>query len=467
MENKRPLNLFTLVMINITAVLSLSSIAYMATIGLASIWFFALAAIMFFIPSALVCAELSSMMHSDNGGVFTWVSRAFGEKTGLVAIWMEWFNNVISYASTLSALVATLAYLGFSGLDTNPHTIFVAMNIILWSVIFFNFSPISKIATLNIVGALFGMILPGVLIISCGIYWMFHGHIQVQFGEFSSYEPVMGFATFALFVKVLSSYSGIQAVSFHSRNIQKPERNIPLSMIIAVIAIFSLTAIATICLASIIPSDKVNAMNGLIQGITIVLDKLNLHFLSGPISLCIAIGMLAALSTWVLGPARAMQEVARQGLIPHEFAAINKHGMPINVLFIEGIIGTFLSLAFLYMPSIQAAFAMIIALTSQFTVFMFIMIFASAIYLRYKEPHTHRIFRVGPKGSNIGMIVVATLGLISCGCGFFLGIFPPKFSHVQNVSSYITLMLIADVIIIAIPFTYIGFRAYVKNSMKD
>src|SRR3990167_9461351 len=115
MYQHKELKLFTLVMINLTAVLSLSSIAYMATIGLQSVIFFAVAAIMFFIPSALVSAELGGMMTDDNGGVYTWVSRAFGKNIGLVAIWMEWFNNVIGFPATMAAMVATFAYVGFPG----------------------------------------------------------------------------------------------------------------------------------------------------------------------------------------------------------------------------------------------------------------------------------------------------------------------------------------------------------------
>lgn len=453
----KELKLFTLVTISITAVLSLSSIAYMATIGLQSILFFAVAAIMFFIPSALISAELGSMLTGTNGGVYTWVSSAFGKNAGIIAIWMEWFNNVISLPSGLAAMVATFAYIGFPSMATNSHAMFLFMLITLWLLSFFNCLSISKVAILNVVGAILGMILPGILLIGCGIYWLMFGNVQLHFNSIHDWIPEFSFITFALLVKVLSSYSGIQAVAFHSRNVNNPKRNIPLSMMIALVVIFILTTFATVSLASIVPAQDLNVLNGLIQGINLVLHKFQLNFLSKIITICICIGMISAASTWILGPARAVQEVARNGLAPTFMAKTNNVGMPINILLLQAVIASVIATAFILLPSIEEAFAMIIALTSQFTVMMWVMVFASAIKLRYSKKDMDRPFRVGKTG-NLSMNIWAGLGIISCACGFFLGLFPPKFSHVHNVSSYIILMIIADLIIIGLPFIYLWYR---------
>lgn len=463
MQKESPrLGLFTLVTINITAVLSLSSIAYMATIGLQSIIFFALAAFMFFIPSALISAELSSMMPNNNGGVYTWVSNAFGNNTGLIAIWMEWFNNNIGFPASLAAIVATSAYLGFPQLASNPYMMFGLMLLIMWAISLFNCLPISSVAILNIIGAIFGMIMPGVLIIFCAVYWLFLGHSNLHVSSWHSFMPVASFATFALFVKVLSSYSGIQIVSFHATSIKRPRLNIPLSMLLAVLVIFSLTVIATLSLASIIPQAKVNAMNGLIEGISFVLNQFHLAWLAHIVTICICLGMLASLSTWVLGPAKAMQEVASRGLIPRIFAKTNSFGMPVNVLITQGLICSTLALIFIFVPTIQEGFAILVALTSQFTVFMFLLIFTSAIRLRYTRRLALRTFRVGQQG-NGWLIFWASLGIIACSCGFVLGLFPPEFIHVANAGQYIALMIIADILVIAIPFSYILYRKVNTN----
>ena len=58
-SNKK-ISTLPLTMLNISAIISLSSIAYMVTIGLQSIFFYIIAAITFLLPTSLICAELSS-----------------------------------------------------------------------------------------------------------------------------------------------------------------------------------------------------------------------------------------------------------------------------------------------------------------------------------------------------------------------------------------------------------------------
>lgn len=465
MKAHKELKLFTLVTINITAVLSLSSIAYMATLGAQCIFFFAVAAIMFFIPSALVSAELGSMMTENNGGVYTWVSRAFGNKAGLVAIWMEWFNNVIALPGSLSALIATFSYLGFPALAKNPGSMFMLMLILMWLITLFNFLPIRKISILNIIGAVGGMILPGGFLIIGAIYYFSVHPRLVNFSYFDDIAPTFSFATFALLGKALSSYSGIQAVAFYMRDVKKPLINIPLSIIIAVVIIFGLTTCATISLSSLISINHLNPMNGLIQGITFIMQQFGLNSLIPALTLCVCLGMIASTSTWVLGPSRAIQEVARDKMLPPILAVTNKHKMPVGALVIQAFIGSLLATLFLVMPSLKSAFAVLIALTSQFTVVMFIMVFASSIKLRFSEPDTFRSFKVGGD-NNIILIICATLGIIACSLGFFLGLFPPKFSGIQNIKQYVCLMALSDVIILSIPFLYLyikGKKAVIAN----
>jgi len=50
--------------------------------------------LLFLIPAGLVAAELGTSWRRD-GGVYVWVSEAFGPRAGFVATWLQWFQNVI------------------------------------------------------------------------------------------------------------------------------------------------------------------------------------------------------------------------------------------------------------------------------------------------------------------------------------------------------------------------------------
>ena len=465
MQDKKKLSLLSLTMLNITAIISLSSIAYMATIGLQSITFYLVAAVMFLIPSALVCAELSSMMTENNGGIFTWVKEALGEKAGMVAMWLEWFNNAISFPGTISAAVASVAYVGFRSVMGSGVELWLIMVIVFWIVTLFNFLPMKRVVILNVVGAIFGMILPGVLLVSGAIYYILHGQSHITYHGLQDLVPVASLATFALLVKTLSAYSGIQSVAFHMKNIDHPRKNIPISMLVATVIIVSLTILATVSLMVIIPVDKVNVLNGLVQGISAVLATIGLKSMEPVVALLVGLGMLAAISTWILGPARGMQEAAEQQLFPKIMAGQNKAGMPVNMLMIQVFVGMVLSSVFLVMPSIYSAFALLIALTSQFTVLMWSMVFISAIRLRYTQSDRERIFHIGPRGKNWVLILVVVMAVTACALGFVSGLFPPGFSRVKSIGWYIMLIAIADIIIILIPLSWVWLH-HRRNIMR-
>lgn len=203
------------------------------------------------------------MITQNNGGVFSWVKAGLGEKAGVLAMWLEWFNNVVGFPSSVTALIATSSYIGFRGFAENTHTsvaFWLIMVAVFIAISLFNCLPLRKVVVLNIIGAVFGMIIPGILLVT--------GQSNLEYHGFSDLLPVFSVGTYALLVKTLSSYSGIQSVAFHMTNIENPQKNIPKSILIATLIIVSLTILTTVGLTIIIPVQDVNVLNGLIQGIS-------------------------------------------------------------------------------------------------------------------------------------------------------------------------------------------------------
>jgi amino acid transporter len=135
-------------------------------------------------------------------------------------------------------------------------------------------------------------------------------------------------------------------------------------------------------------------------------------------------GALGMMSTWVIGPCRGILATAEDGDLPPIFHKTNKEGMPISILITQAIIVTFLSLVFLLMPTVSSSYWALLALSSMLYMVMYILMFISAIILRYKHPHVPRAYKI-PFG-NIGMWVVATLGILGSGFGLFVGFLPPS-----------------------------------------
>ena len=97
-KNAVNLGVFTLAIMNVTAVVSLRGLPAEAVYGMSSAFYYLFAAIVFLIPTSLVAAELAAMFQDKQGGVFRWVGEAYGKKLGFLAIWVQWIESTIWYA---------------------------------------------------------------------------------------------------------------------------------------------------------------------------------------------------------------------------------------------------------------------------------------------------------------------------------------------------------------------------------
>ena len=88
------LGVFTLAIMNVTAVVSLRGLPAEAEYGLSSAFYYLFAAIVFLIPTSLVAAELAAMFQDKQGGVFRWVGEAYGKKFGFLAIFLQWVESL-------------------------------------------------------------------------------------------------------------------------------------------------------------------------------------------------------------------------------------------------------------------------------------------------------------------------------------------------------------------------------------
>jgi len=452
----RILGSFALAMISISAIINLREFPLMAMVGWQSLGFYLIAALTFFIPSALICAELASSF-PQGGGIFTWVSAAFGKESGLLAIWMEWINNVIGFPATLATIVATLVYIGFPSLAHNRLLMFFTMIFIFWSISIINSFGIKESSRINIIGAMIGTMLPCLLIVSLGAFWILHHRALALPLKPQHIMPSLTIHNTVFYIGVLSSLAGMQVTAFHAQNVRNPGRTFPRAIFAATFIIMGVCIFGSLAIAFIIPASKINMMNGVIEALSLVLTQFHLAWLAPLLAGLIAFGSIACLSAWVIAPARGLQSAAAQGLLPAWFAKLNSRKMPTSILWLQAFIATALACVFLFMPTLKSAFWILIALTSQFTLIMYVFVFASAIRLRFSMPLLARPYRI--PGHNLVLVGVAGMAIISCCIGILLGIFPPQQIHWHSDYTYIALLLVIDGVIITLPF--LG-RAYAK-----
>ena len=270
-----------------------------------------------------------------------------------------------------------------------------------------------------------GTVIPGILIIVLGFYWFLSGQSVVIDMSFSSLIPNFNsFENFSILAAVLFAFSGLEMSAVHAQEVENPQKNYPKAIFFAAIVIFIVSSFASLSIAFVVPSQKIQLASGSIEAFRHFLDAYNLSWALPIVAIMMVIGSMGMISTWIAGPPKGLLATALHGELPPFLQKTNKYRMPVNILLVQAIIVTFLALVFLYMPNISSSYRMLLLLTSQLYILMYILMFISAIVLRYKKPKVKRTFKV--PFQNKGMWFFALLGIIACLFGLALGFFPPK-----------------------------------------
>src|SRR5262245_27187311 len=169
----RALGLRDMMLFNVVAVLSLRWCATAAAAGPSSITLWVLAALFFFVPQGLAVSDLAAR-YPDEGGIYAWTKRTFGEGHGFLCGWCYWVNNVLYYPNLLMATAVVGTYvIGRGGTELESSWLYVlpATLIALWLAVWLNIVGLRVGRWLQNVGAL-GTYLPGVVLVGFGLYAM-------------------------------------------------------------------------------------------------------------------------------------------------------------------------------------------------------------------------------------------------------------------------------------------------------
>jgi amino acid transporter len=356
----KKLSVFTLMMINVSAILSLRSLPGYAEYGYALITYLSLAALCFFIPSALVAAELASAW-KGRGGVYLWVKEAFGPKWGFLAIFMQWVENLPWFPAVLAFAASDVAYVVNPALaESKLFTVGVIIGA-LWLSTLLNFRDMKFSAFFSSSGAVLGAIIPGVVIIGLGV-WGLSTHVDAQLSltwkalapDFHNAQQLM------LLAAMLVSFQGMEMSAVHVNEVENPGKNYPRAIFAAGAIILVVAILGGMAIAEVVPAKQLSLSAGVCQAFEKLFAIHGTSFLTPIFSFFMGYGALAMVATWMVGPSKGLLEVANEGMLPRSWRTTNKYGMPTGILLIQASLSSLVSLAILFMPTVSSAFMLMI-----------------------------------------------------------------------------------------------------------
>lgn len=456
------MGVFTLIIMNIVAVVSLRGLPAEAEYGVSSAFYYIFAAIVFLIPVSLVAAELAAMFPYQQGGMFRWVGEAYGDKLGFLGIWLQWIESTIWFPTVLTFGAVSLAFIGMdhlydAHLAANKYYTIVVVLAIYWIATFISLKGMGWVGKVSKIGGIVGTIIPVIILVICGVVYLatggksqmdWHGRFIPDFTDFNN---------IVLAVSIFLFYAGMEMSGIHVREIKNPTVNYPKAVIIGALATVAIFILGTYSLGVIIPAKDINLVQSLLVGFDNYFSVLHIKWFAPIIAIALAFGVLAGVLTWVAGPSKGVFAVGQAGYLPKFFQKTNKNGVQKNILYVQGIAVTFLSFIMVLMPSVQSFYQILSQLTCILYLIAYLLMFASSIKLRYSMKNAPRPYRLGKKGNGV-MWLIAGVGFLGSALAFIFSFFPPAQIQMGSNAIWFSVLIGGTIVFVVLPFIILHFK---------
>jgi amino acid transporter len=440
----RKISLFSLVLLIVAAIDSIRNLPTTGLFGSSLVFFFLLSAAIFLIPISMVSAELSSR-YPEHGGVFHWVRIAFGEKIGVLAVWLQWINTMVWYPTILSFIAGTAAYLVNPMLAQSKVFLVSVILGIFWSLTFLNLRGFHLSSRINSICGVIGTLLPMAFMIALGVLWIIRGNpIAVSFALKDMIPSLTDSMNWSVLIAIMASFLGMELAGVHVTDIREPQKNFPKAMGYSIAMLLTTMVFGALSIAIVIPKHQIHLVDGIMQSFTTFFDAFGITFLTPILAILIIVGSTGGMISWFLSPAKGLLHAAEYGFLPKFFTVKNAHNVPARILFTQAILVSLFCLAFILLPSINAFYWFLTTLSTELYMIMYVLLFLAALKLGRpgRETLAYRI----PRG---GRTFACLLGLTACVLTIVIGFQSPEGVDVGSTSRYALLIALGNILMIA------------------
>jgi glutamate:GABA antiporter len=322
----RAMGLGDLVLFNMVAILSLRWLATAAAAGPSSVSFWILAGLLFFVPQGLAVSHLASR-YPNEGGIYFWTKRAFGEGHGFLCGWCYWVNNILYYPNLLmsTAVVGTYVFgRGGTGMESNWSYVLPATLGALWLAVALNIVGLKTGRWLQNLGAV-GTYLPGIVLVALGAYAVFTRPPATPMSLRTLLPDLGNWSSLNLWASIAFAYAGLELCAVLGDEIRDPRRTLPRSILISAPLIAFLYIAGTVSILWLIPSGEVNIVSGFLQALAAGANDagLALAWLAPAAAAMYVIGNIGGVGAWLTGPARVAFVIGLDRYFPPAFGKVH------------------------------------------------------------------------------------------------------------------------------------------------
>lgn len=445
----------------ITTVVSLRGLASQAEFGIQSIFWYLLAGLVFLIPFALVCAELAST-YTHSGGLYRWVSEAFGTRWGWTAMYLEWQCLVIWFPAVLMFGAVALAYVFWpetfdASLSSNKlYTILIVLGV-YWFATFNSFRGLSKANFVSTTGGLFGTIIPGAILIIMGIVYLCIPGDKIELvTDISFFPDFTKISTIVFAASIFLFFGGMEMNAVHVQNMRNPAKDYPKALFMAAAAILVVFIFGTLAIGLVIPVKDINLLATLLVTYNKLFGAIHIEWVGNIVALLVAYGVIGQVSVIVTGPSTGLVAVGESGFLPPALQKTNKNGINEPILYVQGIFVTVLAFALVILPSVESAYQILSQMSTILYLILCVMIYAAFMRLRHTQPDKPRGFKI-PGGKFVEWLI-GIVGIVGVVFASVISFFPPSQINTGSPVTYVAIIVIGVLVFFFLPLIVYALR---------
>jgi amino acid transporter len=420
---KRVMGFRDLLLFYVVTGISLRWIATAAAAGPSSIVIWVGAWLTFYTPLALSVIELSSR-YPNEGGLYVWSKRAFGDFAGFMSAWTYWTSNLPYFPSVLYFAASSLLFV------RHDQWIHLAgrSSFFIW----FSLAALAGVTLLNVVGLDIGKWLHNLGALAMWTPVLILGVVGVvcwrRFGSataftFAGMTPSLRLQDIIFWSTLTFAMCGCEAASFMGEEIKNPRRAIPLALFTAGVTVTLCYTLGTISVLLTLPASEVSGLHGVMQAIYQGAHRVGMGWLVPLAAILIVFSNLGAAGAYLAATARIPFVAGLDHFLPPAFGALHPRW---RTPWIALITQFFLTAVFVFLgqagTSVKGAYDVLVSMTVIGNFIPFLYLFAAMFKLQ-REPVGPEVIRV-PGGRMVAR-VVSVIGFCTTAITIAASLLPP------------------------------------------
>ncbi len=422
MHLRRTLGLVDVALFFVVAGSNLQWVATAAAAGPSSLPVWVIGCGTMFVPLS-ICVVFLSTHHPDEGGLYVWSKRAFGPFAGFITGWTYWASNLPYFPALLYFAAGNALFMaGASGAKlagSPPYFIAVALGGLALATIV-NVYGLQVGKWLNNAGAVSRWGVTLLLVALGAAAWYKFGPATTITA--ATMHPEFHIKDVIFWSVIAFAWTGPEALSFMSGEVERPRRTIPIGLAIAAPAIALIYIAGTFSVLVALAPHDVNPSSGVMQAIGQIASRLNFGVLTPIAAALVALSCVGSAGAWLGAVARIPFVAGIDRYLPSAFGRMHpRWGSPVVALITQASIAA----AFIFLgqggTSVRGAYDVLVSSTVVITMLPFLFLFAAAIKL-HAEPKAPGMVRI--PGGRATVVSAAIIGLATTLAAIVLAGFP-------------------------------------------